>query len=146
MFNGNFQATIDDKGRLAVPSAIRRLVPDSVEPALYVVAFSEERFPHLKIFTQESFANLRAMIAAIEDPVDREDARLLYVAGAHGVNPDAQGRIALGAAKSMIGFEGSRAVLLGMDAMLYVYDEATFQARQAAARQNAAAKRLVQSL
>lgn len=42
MFRGNYTATIDDKGRLKIPTAFRRLLLEKYGPELYITSFTGE--------------------------------------------------------------------------------------------------------
>jgi len=132
VFYSNYQVSIDDKGRVAVPSAFRRLLPESVEPPLKLVAVGDARFPHIKVYTTETYSTLLDGINSIEDYEERDDLRFELIGNTVAATPDAQGRIQLSASlRAKAGISGSKVVVVGQERTFDIYDEATHRARSA---------------
>ena len=113
MFQGETAVTLDDKGRVAIPSAYRDLV--SRAGGRLVVTYNPFEHGCLWIFPEPEWERVRDEVNALPSvkAVHRNLQRKLVGAAAH-VEPDANGRIQLPASqRSSNGLE-KRAVLLGM--------------------------------
>ena len=107
MFTGEYRHTVDDKGRIAVPSKFRVQLGAGAVVSRWLDAC-------LAIHTQQGWEELAAKVAAlpITDQASRRFQRFVF-AGAAEVDLDRQGRILLPAfLRDSIGL-GSDAVVVG---------------------------------
>ena len=114
MFQGETAITIDDKGRLAIPTGYRDLVAQACGNRL-VVTYNPFEHGCLWIFPEKEWERVRDEVNALPSvkAVHRNLQMKLVGAAAH-VEPDANGRITLpGSQRTATGIE-KRAVLLGM--------------------------------
>lgn len=89
-FTGTWPRTLDDKGRLAIPSSVQRDLGDDVK-ALFVAPWTEQS---LAVFTPAAFTALAERSS--EKSAGRIDVRnynRMFYARAERVDVDAQGRI-----------------------------------------------------
>lgn len=92
-FLGEFEATLDSKGRFLLPAGLKKQLPDS-ESTRFVINRGFEKC--LSLYTLESWEPLYAKISRLNDfdPKVREFRRY-FLNGATMVEPDAAGRILL---------------------------------------------------
>ena len=132
MFQGETAITIDDKGRLAIPTAYRELVAQASGNRL-VLTYNPFESGCLYLYPQPVWETLRDQVNAL--PRIKENNRLLQfklVGAAAFVEPDGSGRISIPASqRSAVGIE-RRAVLLGMGDKFELWSE---QAHHAQIRQ-----------
>jgi len=121
MFIGEYSHTVDQKGRMAVPSKFRRELRDGA-----VVTRGVDKC--LFVYTREEWRALAEKLSnlPISDPKARAFARLM-LAGAMDVSFDRQGRILL--PKYLQDYAGIRkkAVVAGLYSRLEVWDETKWQ-------------------
>ena len=132
MFQGETAITIDDKGRLAIPTSYRDLVARECGNRL-VVTYNPFEAGCLYLYPLPVWEKVRDQVNAL--PRTRKNSRLLQlklVGAAAFAEPDGSGRISLPASqRSAVGIE-KKAVLLGMGDKFELWSE---QAHHAQIRQ-----------
>ena len=132
MFQGETAITIDDKGRLAIPTAYRDLVARDCGNQL-VITYNPFESGCLYLYPQPVWERVRDQVNAL--PRTKKNSRLLQlklVGAATFVEPDGSGRISIPASqRSAVGIE-KKAVLLGMGDKFELWSE---QAHHAQIRQ-----------
>lgn len=132
MFQGETAITIDDKGRMAVPTAYRDLIARECGGRL-VFTYNPFEPGSLYLYPQPVWERVRDQVNAL--PRTQRTSRvfqLKLVGAAAFVEPDANGRISIPASqRSAVGIE-KRAVLLGMGDKFELWSE---QAHHAQIRQ-----------
>ena len=132
MFQGETAITIDDKGRLAIPTSYRDLVAGECGNRL-VITYNPFEAGSLYLYPQSVWERVRDQVNAL--PRTRSVSRQLQlklVGAATPVEPDGSGRISLPAShRNAVGIE-RRAVLLGMGDKFELWSE---QAHHAQIRQ-----------
>ena len=135
MFQGETAITIDDKGRLAIPTSYRDLVARECGNRL-VVTYNPFESGSLYLYPQPVWERVRDQVNALPrtKSVSR-NLQLKLVGAATFVEPDGSGRIGLPAShRNAVGIE-KRAVLLGMGDKFELWSE---QAHHAQIRQTLA--------
>ena len=132
MFQGETAITIDDKGRLAVPTAHRDVVAREAGNRL-VVTYNPFDAGSLYVYPQPVWERVRDQVNALPRSKSRNRMLQLKLVGAAAfVEPDGSGRISIPAShRSAVGIE-KRAVLLGMGDKFELWSE---QAHHAQIRQ-----------
>ncbi|MCJ0825681.1 division/cell wall cluster transcriptional repressor MraZ [Luteimonas sp. 50] len=132
MFQGETAITIDDKGRLAIPTSYRDLVAGACGNRL-VITYNPFDAGCLYLYPHAVWEKVRDQVNAL--PRTRSISRqmqLKLVGAASFVEPDGSGRIGIPAShRSACGIE-KRAVLLGMGDKFELWSE---QAHHAQIRQ-----------
>ena len=132
MFQGETAITIDDKGRLAIPTSYRDLVARACGNRL-VLTYSPFDMGCLYLYPQDVWEKVRDQVNAL--PRTRSVNRQMQfklVGAAAFVEPDGSGRISIPASqRSACGLD-KRAVLLGMGDKFELWSE---QAHHAQIRQ-----------
>lgn len=132
MFQGETAITIDDKGRLAIPTAYRELVANECGNRL-VVTYNPFESGCLYLYPLPVWERLRDQVNAL--PRTKKNSRLLQlklVGAAAFVEPDGSGRISIPPSqRNAVGIE-KKAVLLGMGDKFELWSE---QAHHAQIRQ-----------
>ena len=132
MFQGETAITIDDKGRLAIPTSYRDLVARACGNRL-VLTYSPFDMGCLYLYPQDVWEKVRDQVNAL--PRTRSVNRQMQfklVGAAAFVEPDGSGRISIPASqRSACGLD-KRAVLLGMGEKFELWSE---QAHHAQIRQ-----------
>ena len=132
MFQGETAITIDDKGRLAIPTSYRDLVARACGNRL-VITYSPFDMGCLYLYPQDVWEKVRDQVNAL--PRTRSVNRQMQfklVGAAAFVEPDGSGRISIPASqRSACGLD-KRAVLLGMGDKFELWSE---QAHHAQIRQ-----------
>ncbi len=132
MFQGETAITIDDKGRLAIPTGYRELVATECGNRL-VLTYNPFESGCLYLYPLAVWERVRDQVNAL--PRTRKNSRLLQlklVGAAAFVEPDGSGRISVPASqRSAVGIE-KKAVLLGMGDKFELWSE---QAHHAQIRQ-----------
>ena len=132
MFQGETAITIDDKGRLAIPTSYRDLVARACGNRL-VLTYSPVDMGCLYLYPQDVWEKVRDQVNAL--PRTRSVNRQMQfklVGAAAFVEPDGSGRISIPASqRSACGLD-KRAVLLGMGDKFELWSE---QAHHAQIRQ-----------
>ncbi|MEG3193310.1 division/cell wall cluster transcriptional repressor MraZ [Lysobacter sp. D1-1-M9] len=132
MFQGETAITIDDKGRLAVPTAHRDVVARECGNRL-VITYSPFEAGCLYLYPMPVWERLRDQVNKL--PRTRRHSRMMQlklVGAATFVEPDGNGRITVPAShRAAVGIE-KKAVLLGMGDKFELWSE---QAHHAQIRQ-----------
>ena len=132
MFQGETAITIDDKGRLAIPTGYRDLVARECGNRL-VITYNPFEDGCLYLYPQPAWERVRDQVNAL--PRTKRVSRnlqLKLVGAATFVEPDGSGRISVPAShRNAVGIE-KRAVLLGMGDKFELWSE---QAHHAQIRQ-----------
>jgi len=129
MFQGETAVTIDDKGRLAIPTSYRDAVARECGNHL-VVTYSPFESGCLYIYPQPVWERLRDQVNALPraKSVSR-NLQLKLVGAASFVEPDGNGRISVPAShRNAVGIE-KRAVLLGMGDKFELWSEQAHHAQ-----------------
>ena len=123
MFQGETAITIDDKGRLAIPTAYRDIVVRECGNRL-VITYNPFESGCLYLYPQPVWERVRDQVNAL--PRTKKNSRLLQlklVGAAAFAEPDGSGRISLPASqRSAVGIE-KKAVLLGMGDKFELWSE-----------------------
>ncbi len=132
VFQGETAITIDDKGRMAVPTAYRDLIARACDGRL-VFTYSPFEAGALYLYPQPAWERVRDQVNAL--PRTKRNSRIFQlklVGAAAFVEPDGNGRISVPASqRAAVGIE-KRAVLLGMGDKFELWSE---QAHHAQIRQ-----------
>lgn len=132
MFQGETAITIDDKGRLAIPTAYREIVARECGNRL-VLTYNPFEAGCLYLYPLPVWEQVRDQVNAL--PRIKKNTRLLQlklVGAAAFAEPDGSGRISIPASqRSAVGIE-KKAVLLGMGDKFELWSE---QAHHAQIRQ-----------
>ena len=123
MFQGETAVTLDDKGRLALPTAYRDLVASACANRL---VFTYNPFEHgcLWLFPQAEWEKVRDQVNALSS-VKRvhRDLQLKLVGAAAQVEPDGSARVLVPASQRVAAGIEKRAILLGMNAKFELWSE-----------------------
>ena len=123
MFQGETAITIDDKGRLAIPTAFRDAVAQAGNRL--VLTYSPFESGCLYLYPLPAWETVRDQVNAL--PRTRKNSRLLQfklVGAAAFLEPDGSGRVSIPAShRNGVGIE-KRAVLLGMGDKFELWGEA----------------------
>jgi MraZ protein len=123
MFQGETAITIDDKGRLAIPTAWRDDVARACGNRL-VITYNPFEAGCLYLYPHQVWETVRDQVNAL--PRTRKNSRLLQlklVGAATFVEPDGSARISIPAShRAAVGIE-RRAVLLGMGDKFELWSE-----------------------
>ena len=129
MFQGETAITIDDKGRLAIPTSYRDIVARECGNKL-VVTYSPFDSGCLYLYPQPIWEQVRDQVNAL--PRIQPRSRLLQrklVGAATFVEPDGNSRISIPASqRAAVGIE-KRAVLLGMGEKFELWSEQAHHAQ-----------------
>lgn len=129
MFQGETAVTLDDKGRLAIPSAHRETVA-AVSANRLVVTYNPFEHGCLWIFPEKEWETLRDEVNALSKAKTvHRNLQMKLVGAATQVEPDANGRIQMPASqRSAMGIE-KKAILLGMGNKLELWSEQAHHAK-----------------
>lgn len=132
MFQGETAITLDDKGRLAIPTGYRELVARDCGNRL-VITYNPFEPGSLYLYPYPVWERLRDQVNALPKTKKTNRALQLKLIGAATfVEPDSAGRISVpGSHRNAVGIE-KRAVLLGMGDKFELWSE---QAHHAQIRQ-----------
>jgi MraZ protein len=132
MFQGETAITIDDKGRLAIPTSYRDLVARDCGNRL-VITYNPFEAGSLYLYPQPAWERVRDQVNAL--PRTRQTSRMFQlklVGAATFVEPDGSGRISIPASHRNATGIDKKAVLLGMGDKFELWSE---QAHHAQIRQ-----------
>jgi MraZ protein len=129
MFQGETAITIDDKGRLAIPTSHRDAVAREAGNRL-VITYSPFESGCLYIYPQPVWERLRDQVNALPRIKSaNRNLQLKLVGAASLVEPDGSGRISVPAShRAAVGIE-KRAVLLGMGDKFELWSEQAHRAQ-----------------
>ncbi len=123
MFQGETPVTLDDKGRMAVPTAYRELVASACANRL---VFTYNPFEHgcLWLFPHAEWEKVRDQVNALSG-VKRvhRDLQLKLVGAAALVEPDGNARVLVPASQRGAAGIEKRAILLGMNTKFELWSE-----------------------
>ena len=123
MFQGETAITLDDKGRMALPTAYRELVASACANRL---VFTYNPFEHgcLWLFPHAEWERVRDQVNALSG-VKRvhRDLQLKLVGAAALVEPDGNARLLVPASQRGAAAIEKRAILLGMNAKFELWSE-----------------------
>jgi MraZ protein len=123
MFQGETAITLDDKGRMALPTAYRELVASACANRL---VFTYNPFEHgcLWLFPHAEWERVRDQVNALSG-VKRvhRDLQLKLVGAAALVEPDGNARVLVPASQRGAAGIEKRAILLGMNAKFELWSE-----------------------
>jgi len=129
MFKGESAITLDDKGRLALPTVYRELISSACANRL---VFTYNPFEHgcLWLFPQSEWEKVRDQVNALSS-VKRvhRDLQLKLVGAAAPVEPDGNARVLVPASQRAAAGIEKRAVLLGMNAKFELWSEEAHRAK-----------------
>ena len=129
MFQGETAITIDDKGRLAIPTSYRESIARACEGRL-VITYNPFEAGSLYLYPHPVWETVRDQVNAL--PRTKSVSRSLQlklVGAATFVEPDGNGRISIPAShRSAVGIE-KRAVLLGMGDKFELWSEQAHHAQ-----------------
>jgi MraZ protein len=130
MFLGEFEHTIDQKGRLAVPAKFRNALADGA-----VVTRGLDNC--LTIYPKKEWEKLAEKIASlpITEPNARSFSRLM-LAGAMDVEADKQGRIILPAYLRQYAKLGANVVVAGLYTRIEIWDKEAWAAYSKESQEN----------
>ncbi|MEO5811704.1 MAG: division/cell wall cluster transcriptional repressor MraZ [Rhodanobacter sp.] len=123
MFQGETAITVDDKGRLAIPTAYRELVAQSCANRL-VITYNPFELGCLWLFPYAEWEPVRDQVNALSKVLTaHRDLQMKLVGAAAVVEPDGAARILLPASqRATTGIE-KKAVLLGMGNKFELWSE-----------------------
>lgn len=123
MFQGETAITVDDKGRIAIPTAYRELVTGACANRL-VLTYNPFESGCLWLFPHAAWEAVRDQVNALSKVVKaHRDMQMKLVGAAAVVEPDGAARILLPASqRATTGIE-KRAVLLGMGDKFELWSE-----------------------
>lgn len=123
MFQGETAITIDDKGRLAIPTAYRDLVA-RVSDSRLVVTYNPYESGCLWLYPQKAWEQVRDQVNALPSAKRvHRNLQLKLVGAATLVEVDGNGRVLLPAShRNAAGIE-KKAVLLGMGGKFELWSE-----------------------
>jgi MraZ protein len=129
VFQGETAITIDDKGRLAIPTGYRESIAAACENRL-VITYNPFEAGSLYLYPQPVWEKVRDQVNAL--PRTKSVSRSLQlklVGAATFVEPDGSGRIGIPAShRSAVGIE-KKAVLLGMGDKFELWSEQAHHAQ-----------------
>ena len=123
MFQGETAITLDDKGRMAVPTAYRELIASACANRL---VFTYNPFEHgcLWLFPQSEWERVRDQVNELTS-VKRvhRDLQLKLVGAAAQIELDGSARVLVPASQRVAAGIEKRAILLGMNAKFELWSE-----------------------
>jgi MraZ protein len=122
MFQGETAITIDDKGRLAIPTAAREFVARAGNRL--VVAYNPYEAGCLWLYPEAAWETVRDQVMALPNAKKvHRNLQLKLVGAATVIEPDSNGRVTLPAShRAAAGIE-KKAVLLGMGGKFELWSE-----------------------
>lgn len=123
MFQGETAITVDDKGRLAIPTAYRELVAQSCANRL-VITYNPFELGCLWLFPYAEWEPVRDQVNGLSKVVTaHRDLQMKLVGAAAVVEPDGAARILLPASQRVTTGIEKKAVLLGMGNKFELWSE-----------------------
>ncbi|RDS85190.1 division/cell wall cluster transcriptional repressor MraZ [Dyella psychrodurans] len=123
MFQGETAITVDDKGRLAIPTAYRELVTDACANRL-VITYNPFEQGCLWLFPHAEWERVRDQVNALPSVKAVHRALQMKLVGAAAeVEPDSAARILLPASQRTAAGIEKKAVLLGMGNKFELWSE-----------------------
>ena len=129
MFQGETAITIDDKGRLAIPTAYRDLVARACANRL-VVTYNPYEAGCLWLYPEAAWEKVRDQVNALPNAKRvHRNLQLKLVGAATVVEPDGNGRLLLPASHRNAAAIEKKAVLLGMGGKFELWSEQAHHAQ-----------------
>jgi MraZ protein len=123
VFQGETAITVDDKGRLAIPTAYRELVADACANRL-VITYNPFETGCLWLFPYAEWEKVRDQVNALPKvKAAHRDMQMKLVGAATLVEPDGASRILLPASQRAAAGIEKKAVLLGMGNKFELWSE-----------------------
>lgn len=123
MFQGETAISIDDKGRLAIPTAFRDLVAGACGNRL-VLTYNPYEAGCLWLYPESVWQSVRDQVNALPNAKKvHRNLQLKLVGAATVLEPDSNGRVLLPASHRNAAAIEKRAVLLGMGSKLELWSE-----------------------
>jgi len=123
MFQGETAVTLDDKGRLALPTAYRELIAKECGNRL-VFTYNPFEPGCLWLFPQAEWESVRDQVNALSSVKQvHRDLQLKLVGAAAMVEPDGNARVLVPASQRNAAGIEKKAVLLGMNAKFELWSE-----------------------
>ncbi len=123
MFQGETAISIDDKGRLAIPTAFRELVVGACGNRL-VLTYNPYEAGCLWLYPESVWQSVRDQVNALPNAKKvHRNLQLKLVGAATVLEPDSNGRVLLPASHRNAAAIEKRAVLLGMGSKLELWSE-----------------------
>ena len=129
MFTGTYRVRVDDKGRLAIPAAFRKQLPEGSFVSLSLDSV-------LAIYPPDLWASLaESLLSPLQGPDQREVARTLYSLS-EAFEPDGQGRIILRPEQRRLAEidSPSSVVVIGTGSRVEIWQEARWDSYSAGAQ------------
>jgi len=129
VFQGETAITVDDKGRVAIPTAYRDLVARECGNRL-VITYNPFEAGSLYLYPQQEWERVRDAVNKLPSTrAAHRSLQLKLVGAATPVEPDGNGRISIPAShRSAVGIE-KKAVLLGMGDKFELWSEQAHHAQ-----------------
>lgn len=127
MFAGSHQLTVDDKGRLAIPSRFRQHLLEKYGAQVYL---TRTYLPCVEIYPVAEF---RAVVAQLEQMTDRRKADLAtraFIGSAMETELDKQGRVLLPPMLRKLAHLDGQAVAVGQIKRIEIWSEDVWTAKQ----------------
>jgi MraZ protein len=129
MFFGESRVSIDDKGRLTIPTEHRAQIA-ALSQNLLVVSYNPYEAGCLWIFTKPEWDRTRDAVMSLSSArAAHRDLQRRLVGAAAPVEPDSNSRIVLPHSLRLQIALGKQGVLLGLDRKFELWSEAAYQAR-----------------
>lgn len=126
MFVGRFEHSLDDKGRVVLPSAFRAHLADK--------GFISQLDDCLGVWTEEGFADMaNRLTEKIRVGEASQEAMRAFAANAHEVRPDSQGRITIPQRLRDFAHLERDVVVIGALQRIEIWDAARWQSISATA-------------
>lgn len=123
MFQGETAITVDDKGRLAIPTAYRELVAGACANRL-VVTYNPFELGCLWLFPHDEWEKVRDQVNALPKvKAAHRDMQMKLVGAATVLEPDSAARVLLPASQRLAAGIEKKAVLLGMGNKFELWSE-----------------------
>ena len=129
MFVGTFEHSLDDKGRVVLPSTFRSHLADK--------GFISQLDRCLGLWTDEGFADVAERLTEkIRDGQAPQEAMRAFAANAHEVRPDSQGRITIPQRLREFAHLERDVVVIGAIGRIEIWDAPRWQEVSATADEN----------
>jgi MraZ protein len=123
VFQGETAITVDDKGRLTIPTAYREQVANECANRL-VITYNPFESGSLWLFPQSEWEQVRDQVNALSKvKMAHRDMQMKLVGAAAQVEPDSAARILLPASQRAAAGIEKKAVLLGMGNKFELWSE-----------------------
>lgn len=124
MFAGSHQLSVDDKGRLAIPSRLRAQLTDDYGTQVYI---TRSYNPCLEIYPASVFRDLAEQIRSLSDRKSADRLNQVLIGSAAETEIDKQGRVLLPQLLRKYARLDGSVVLVGQINRLDVWSEDSYQ-------------------